>query len=254
MTTTSLHDLEPQFAANRRYWSGWAGTEPDGDLPTYRTDIDHVLLNGVLRIRNRPLDEAVAQAKRSLAGSRWSWWVSKDSDQGTAEGLLARGAERIMQMPVMAVDVTTVDSTTGAESPSGLKIRPVTGAGGVKDYVEAYAGPLGFSGDLGIVVDRELSFSYPEVVRLAGIVDGRTVGTCTLSLGTAGVGALYCIATDPAFRRQGIATALTREALRITGRSGRRIATLQASPEGEPVYQKIGFETVAEYCLFSFPQ
>jgi ribosomal protein S18 acetylase RimI-like enzyme len=250
MTTQSIHDLEPQLAANRRYWCGWAGAPSDTDLPTYRTDIQHVLLNGVLRIRNRPLDDAIVAAKQQLHGSPWCWWVGSDSDDGTAEGLIAHGAEQISSMPIMAVDVTSVAE---AESPADMTIRPATGRAGIREYVETYAGPLGISGDLGVVVDRELDFAYPDVVRLAGIVDGRTVGTCTLSLGTE-VAALYCIATDPGFRRRGIATALTREALRITRESGRRVATLQASSEGEPVYQRIGFETVARYRLFRFSE
>lgn len=249
MTNLSVHDLEPQLAANRRFWCGWAGAQPDTDLPVYRSDIDHPLFNGVLRIRDRPLAEAVTEVRQRMAGARWSWWVSADSDEGTAEGLLARGAGQISDMPVMAIDVTTVEDIPG---PANLKIRTVAGAGETKEYVDAYAGPLGFTGDRGPVVERELDFAYPEIVRLAGVVDGRTVGTCTLSLGTPGVGALYCIATDLAFQRQGIATALTREALRITRRSGRRIATLQASSEGEPVYRKIGFETVARYRLYTF--
>ncbi|MBG6105998.1 ribosomal protein S18 acetylase RimI-like enzyme [Micromonospora vinacea] len=250
MTKYSIHDLEPQLAANRRYWCGWAGARPDTDLPTYRTDIPHPLLNGVLRVRGRQLDDAIAEVKRHLTGSRWGWWVGADSDEGTAEGLLERGAEQIGDMPIMAVDVTTVAE---AAAPADLKIRTVVGPVGMREYVAAYAGPLGISGDLGIVVDRELGFAYPDVLRLAGTVDGRTVGTCTLSLGT-DVGALYCIATDPAFRRRGIATALTCEALRITRESGRRIATLQASAEGEPVYRQIGFDTVARYRLYQLPE
>ncbi|MEU8086681.1 GNAT family N-acetyltransferase [Micromonospora sp. NPDC049101] len=250
MTTHSIHDLGPQLAANRRYWCGWAGTRPDTDLPTYRTDIPHPLLNGVLRVRGQQLDDAIAEAREHLTGSRWGWWVGADSDEGTAEGLLERGAEQIADMPIMAVDVTTVAE---AEAPADLSIRTVVGPVGMREYVEAYAGPLGISGDLGIVVDRELNFAYPDVVRLAGTVDGRTVGTCTLSLGT-DIGALYCIATDPDFRRRGIATALTREALRITRESGRRIATLQSSAEGEPVYLRIGFDTVARYRLYQLPE
>ncbi|GFJ93677.1 GNAT family N-acetyltransferase [Phytohabitans rumicis] len=120
------------------------------------------------------------------------------------------------------------------------------------EYVDAYAGPLGIEGDLSRVVDREMGFAYPDVTRLAGIVDGRMVGTCTLSLGT-DVAALYCIATDPGFRRRGIATALTLDALRIARLTGRRIATLQSSSEGALVYRRIGFETVGRYQRFAFP-
>ncbi len=249
MKTNSIHDLEPQLAANRRFWTGWSGSDPDLDLPTYRTDIPNPLLNGVLRTRHRPVEQAIEGAKRQLAGSTWSWWVGADSDPGTARGLLDRGAELMIDMPIMAIDVTGVTTATGAED---LTIRQVSGRSEIAEYVQAYAEPLGFpAGSVGAAVDGELAFAYPEVIRLAGIVDGKTVGTCTLSLGT-DVGALYCIATDKNYRRRGIATALTHEALRLTRDSGRRIATLQASSEGEPVYERIGFQTVGRYRLFTF--
>jgi ribosomal protein S18 acetylase RimI-like enzyme len=250
MRLHSIHDVEPQLAANRQYWCGWAGALPDTSLPIYRSGIKHSLLNGVLRVRARPLDRAIEEAGRLLTGSQWSWWVGADSDEGTAEGLIAHGAKQAGDMPIMAVDVTTI---ADAEPPAHLKIVPVTGRKDMQEYVRAYAGPLGFSGDIDAVVDRELGFAYPTVVRLAGVAGGKTVGTCTLSLGTE-VGALYCIATDPEYRRRGIATALTRQALRITRESGRHMATLQASREGEPVYRNIGFETVARYRLFHFPE
>jgi hypothetical protein len=88
----SIHDLKPLLAANRRYWCGWAGAQPDTDLPIYRTDIKHGLLNGVMRVRDWPLDQAIKEANRLLTGSSWLWWVGEDSDEGTAEGLIARGA------------------------------------------------------------------------------------------------------------------------------------------------------------------
>ncbi|WP_433113755.1 GNAT family N-acetyltransferase [Micromonospora sp. CA-246542] len=251
MATTSIYDLQPQLAANRRYWTGWDGSEPDTDLPIYRTGLPQGLLNGVLRVRNRPLDDAVEEAMGQLAGSRWSWWVGADSDVGTAEGLFALGATQSSDMPVMAIDVTKVATY---DTPRNLRIRPVTSKKEMQEYVRAYAGPLGFpDGPLDARVDRELDFTYPDVVRLAAVIDGKTVGTCTLSLGT-GVGALYSTTTDADYRRRGIATALILESLRIVRESGRRIVTLQASSDGEPVYRRIGFETVTRYRLFQFPQ
>ncbi|MGC4857113.1 GNAT family N-acetyltransferase [Micromonospora sp. DT4] len=249
MSTNSIHDLEPQLAANRRFWCGWAGAEPDADLAIYRSEIPHPLFNGVLRVRTQSLDAAVAEAKERLAGTTWSWWVGGDSDEDTAEGLLARGAQQIIDMPVMAIDVRAV---ADAEVPADLKIVEVVGPDEMVGYVGAYAEPLGFGGDVHAQAQRELAFDYPDVVRLAGVVDGRTVGTCTLSLGTE-VGALYCIATHAGFRHRGVATALTREALRITRETGRSVVTLQATSEGEPVYRKIGFEEVSRYRLYQFP-
>lgn len=252
MTQPAIHDLLPQLAANRRYWTGWSGAEPDADLVIYRTNLTHPLLNGVLRVRDQPLDEAIQEAQEQLKGATWSWWAGVDSDDGTADGLLARGAEQVGDVPVMALDLTTL--VPGFVAPDGLTIRPVTGRDEITKYVRAYAEPLRF--DLSQVdpaVERELNFAYPEVIRLAGIIGGETVGTCTLSLGTE-VAALYCIATVDGHRRAGIATALTLEALRLARESGRTIATLQSSSDGLPLYERIGFETVTRYGLFQLPE
>ena len=252
MTELSIHDLQPQLTANRRYWTGWSGAEPDTDLPIYRTDIAHPLLNGVLRVRGRRLDEAIAEARRRLDGSVWAWWVGIDSDEGTAAGLLARGFQQIAAMPIMAIDVRPADvpEVTG---PPGLAIHELVRPETLTDYVTTYAGPLGIDpGQVARVVECERDFAYPEVVRLAGSLDGKIVGTCTLSLGTE-VAALYCIATDPEHRRSGIATALTLAALRLAREAGRTVVTLQASAAGQPVYQRIGFETVGGYALYALP-
>ncbi|GAB4050778.1 GNAT family N-acetyltransferase [Catellatospora paridis] len=253
MTAPPLHTLgQLAVAANRRYWTGWACAEadPDADLTVYRSDIAHSKLNGILRVRDQPLDAAIAEARQRLKGTPWIWWVGADSDPGTADGLLARGARQVSDLPVMAIDVT---AGADFDAPADLAIRTVTDPAEMSSYVQAYAEPMGFdSDDLTPVVERELGFAYPEVVRLAAIIDGRTVGTCTMSLGT-DVGALYCITTDPRYRRRGIASALTLEGLRLTRESGRSIATLVASSAGEPVYRRLGFETVSRYGRFTLP-
>ena len=260
LTTLSIRDLQPQLAANRRYWTGLAGAggadNPDADLPIYRTGVGDSLMNGVLRVRGVPLDDALAVAREQLQGTKWAWWVSADSDEGTAEGLLARGATQAALMPIMALDIERAALGAPADltsAPADLKIRTITDAAEMADYVGVFAAPLGITSDLDLIVERELGFGLGnlDVVRRAAFVDGRMVSTCTLSLG-AEVAALYAIATAPDFRRRGIATALTLDALRIARTAGRRIATLQASKAGEPVYRRIGFQTVAQYLLFSF--
>ncbi|WP_326626772.1 GNAT family N-acetyltransferase [Nonomuraea fuscirosea] len=249
----SIRDLQPQLAANRRYWTGLAGAgnadDPSAGLPIYRTGIAHLLMNGVLRVRDVPLDDAVSEARQRLDGSVWAWWVGADSAEGTAEGLMARGADQIMTLPIMALDLhgTAMDEAPGSD----LRFRTVTEAAEMAEYVATFAAPMGIATDLDLVTERELGFGGLDVIRRAAVIDGRIVGTCTLSLGT-DVAALYCIATTPDLRRRGIATALTLDALRIARNSGRRIATLQSSSEGRPVYRRIGFETVSHYRLFAF--
>jgi ribosomal protein S18 acetylase RimI-like enzyme len=53
------------------------------------------------------------------------------------------------------------------------------------------------------------------------------------------------VATDARFRRRGLATELLRGVLAGARAAGRTTATLQASPDGRPVYERLGFRTVA---------
>jgi predicted GNAT family acetyltransferase len=52
---------------------------------------------------------------------------------------------------------------------------------------------------------------------------------------------LYAIATHPDHRRQGHATAVTRALTGWAGEEGAHVAYLQASAEGAPVYEAVGF-------------
>ncbi len=53
------------------------------------------------------------------------------------------------------------------------------------------------------------------------------------------------VATDAAFRRRGLATRLVSAVLAQARDAGLRTATLTASPDGLPVYERMGFRTVA---------
>ncbi|MGC4855694.1 RNA polymerase sigma factor [Micromonospora sp. DT4] len=43
-------------------------------------------------------ESAITEARKHLIASHWGWWGGADSDEGTAEGLLARGATQISDM------------------------------------------------------------------------------------------------------------------------------------------------------------
>jgi GNAT superfamily N-acetyltransferase len=53
------------------------------------------------------------------------------------------------------------------------------------------------------------------------------------------------VATESAFRRRGLASRLLRTVLSAARADGFRTATLQASPDGRGVYERLGFRTVA---------
>ena len=246
-----IHDLEPQFANSRNYWSGWSKSDyADGDLMLYRSGVEHPLLNGVLRLRGGELDDALAEAKESLQGVPWRWWVGEDSDADVADGLLARGATQIGTMPVMALRLDRVREVVG---PPGLGIEEATGLDALGELVVAYAPPFGITSDLvDPVVAREADRSDApgELVRFAGRINGKIVGTSAL-FDRNGVAGIYVVATVEGHRRRGIGAALTEAAVRAGRERGLRVATLQATSMGKPVYERMGFEVVSEYRLFA---
>lgn len=247
--TTSVHDVAPQAANLRAHWVAWGGTrDPDDALVLYRSGLQHGLLNGVLRLRGRPVREAAAEAERRLAGLPWRWWVGADSDAGVAEELTARGYVRRGAMPVMA---TRLDRLPEAPPPDGVTIARAD----APEYVNAYASSFGVTPDLleaTVAAERGLRTDLGTLTRLVARVDGRAVATAAVLVG-AGVAGLYWIATDPAHRKKGIAAALTVAAMTVGRDSGMSVCTLQASELGRPVYRRLGFAPVSEIAIFTPP-
>ncbi len=77
-------------------------------------------------------------------------------------------------------------------------------------------------------------------------LDGRVAGHSTLNLttGRLGVAGIFDVEVIPALRGRGIGTALTRAACLHSQQLGCRYAVLNATPMGEPVYRRLGFESM----------
>jgi len=86
--------------------------------------------------------------------------------------------------------------------------------------------------------------------------NGRPVGTVTTTRHGADLAWIGMMLVHPDFRRRGIATALMRRAMEYLRGQGVPCIKLDATPEGEPVYARLGFQ--AEWRLrrweFVFPE
>jgi GNAT superfamily N-acetyltransferase len=94
------------------------------------------------------------------------------------------------------------------------------------------------------------AFSFEEdapLQRYVARLDGQPVAMSEFFL-AAGVAGIYDVATAQQARGQGIGAAITHAPLLAARARGYRFGVLEASPMGEPVYRRLGFE---EYCRFT---
>jgi ribosomal protein S18 acetylase RimI-like enzyme len=134
-------------------------------------------------------------------------------------------------MPVMTLDLA---AAPGADADGAVERVPIGAIGVVND--RAYGGD-----QLGrLIVALPPDFGYAYGVRAP---DGRLVSVAAgLDLG--GDTSVQWVATDPGHRRQGLGTRVMNRLLEDARRRGRATASLQASPDGLPLYRRLGFTTV----------
>jgi GNAT superfamily N-acetyltransferase len=134
----------------------------------------------------------------------------------------------------------------------GLTIRQIADATGLADFQAAAFGSFGFPVELAPVALTEELMRLPHVALFVGYVD-QDPACCSLLLITGDVAGIYWVGSVERYRRRGFGAAVTAHAVRAAGAQCCRSAILQASKMGEPVYRRLGFETVTQYSRFDSP-
>ena len=188
-------------------------------------------------------------AVQDLYGSRnrpFSIWTRPHADQAIEAALRERGFMQIVAMPAMAL---LGDPGTRCE-PEGLEIRPVTDDQGRCDYLEVtaeayavYQQPRPLTEDAFAAL---ASVCSPHIQGFVGYVGGAPAAAAAVYM-THGVAGIGWVGTLSAHRGHRYAEAVTWAAVREGFRRGALLASLQASPMGRPVYERMGFITPSEY-------
>jgi GNAT superfamily N-acetyltransferase len=172
------------------------------------------------------------------------------SEYASASVLLqARGYVAVEAVPGMTLDLTREMSTFAAP---GLNITRVERAEDLAAFGRVAFSTFGFPVELAPVAFTNDLLDEPNGALFLGSVNGKPAG-CSMLLVTGTVAGIYWVGVEEVFRRRGFAAAITAHAIIAGRKQGCRIASLQASRAGEPVYRRMGFTLLRRYLRFDLP-
>jgi GNAT superfamily N-acetyltransferase len=179
--------------------------------------------------------DALAAARESLAeeyskaGCAWTVWVPEDDTD--ASGMLDSlghhldGKPRLMTMEIDGFeepDMTDIDWTGDGSAEVMARINDL--AWGYKEGT--------FAAGMG---------DNPDGLHIyTANVDGTPAATVS-ALDVDGDCGIYCVATLEAARGKGLSTALMKRAIWDGAQRGCKTTTLQASKDGAPIYERLGY-------------
>lgn len=157
------------------------------------------------------------------------------------------GHRVLVTRPMM---VAAVDDVVVGPVPPALEVRAVLDDGDLAAFRAVQV--RGFDSDPVVVA----ASSPWEVVRLAeatylvGWLDGEPV-TSAMGVTVNGAVGVFGVTTLPEHRGRGYGRAVTAAACSAGSRRGARLAWLQASEMGTPVYAAMGFRAVEDYAVWA---
>lgn len=130
--------------------------------------------------------------------------------------------------------------------PGTFDVRPVQDTPTLHDHVEVVASAFGWRPDLPAQVFTARLAADPAWRGFVGYAEDHPVASSQLFVHQ-GIAGIYYVATLPGFRRRGFGEAVTAHAIAVGRSLGCTAATLQASPMGLPIYERMGFQRVSHY-------
>lgn len=235
-----------------------ADVHDEPDLLWYSTPVANTWLNGASRsaLDHNAADAAIERVITTIhgLGRPIMWHVGPSSKPvDLARRLEARGFEHDVATS-MVLDIADLASST---TDSQFIISAVRTQSDVLDWLRAW--------DLAIEVEprgerhpwlmpwKYLALSPETPTELfVGRFDGEPVSSSLAFVGGGAVG-LYGVGTAPTHRGRGFGGAISAAAVEWGRARGQRVAVLQATEMGTPVYHRLGFRPVGTAASLVLP-
>jgi GNAT superfamily N-acetyltransferase len=207
----------------------------------------------VLRDHSRPDGERlIARAREFFDGAGFTVWARSSGEDADLERA-ARGAGLSLALdrfPEMVCDRPVAEP----QLPSRTELREVADdeqGAAYWDICGASYPSLGFPPDLFRIYPPRWLYEPPFRACLA-YLDGEPAGAAAVAPAE-GVGLVVWVATAPEARGRGLAEACTAWVTNRALEDGARFVCLQASPMGEAIYRRMGYEEIYSYRLWAAP-
>ena len=214
-------------------------------------------VNAIARLRlgvDADVQAVAARIRAVEAGYRQAglptlWWLDDDTRPiGLAATLASLGLRDAGGEAVMAIALGS-EAPTWPAGTEAVAVRVVDTIGDLDAWIAVIAGAYGWSDPARAelmrgLYDPRLPHGRDERrIQVLGLVDGVAVSAASL-FRAAGQGWITNVGTVPAARGRGAGGAVTVACLRLAAERGDPTAWLAASTMGEPVYARLGFQTV----------
>lgn len=239
------------------YWGTYALADGGrhqrlGDALFMQTAIPHCLFNSVILSGHDPatieaaLDLAADCARAS--GVPVLWRVGPLAESAELRARLEKAGLRLSERtPAMIADLSDLPEPPRV---GGMTITTAAGPEERRDWGRLTIAAFEMEEKLGVAMGAcEATIPadlFEDQPRYTACIDGEPVAVSSLVM-TDGLAGIYAVATRPNARKRGLGTALTLHAMAEGRRRGAKMATLQATSMGRPVYERLGFRTVFDY-------
>jgi GNAT superfamily N-acetyltransferase len=236
--------------------SGASVVEAGGCLLGAGSSDNPAVSNAAFRVDDDLDPEELLRRAREFFGVRgrgFSLWTRGDrpEDGDLLEAARAEGLNPFFEMPEMVMEGRAEETPL----PDGVELRRLTEAEEAADYwrvaAESYSS-IGFPPEVFEHYDDHRGLLAGNAVALLAYRGPRPLAIA-MTIVTGGVAGIYWVGTTEGARGQGLGRAITAAAINAGLDLGADIASLQASPMGEPIYRAMGFEKIYDYRLLMAP-